>query len=476
MKIAFPDDFSDRLSPMLVKELRQGLRTKAFIGVFLALQIILGVILLGAVSVSSSDQAGDTISNIIFIFFSIAVMVIQPMRGMGALSTEIKDNTIDMMVLTRLSAWRIVAGKWSAIVSQSALILVTIIPYLILRYFFGGMNLIGEVVMLFLIFITSAALTAITVGLSASTSVILRSILPLIGIPLGTYTLFFAVFAYRGIMGGGGGSFVDFCSLETADSRIGVSLYIAACIYYSFFMISIGTSLIAPYAENYSTLRRVIAFVFTVAAAIIGSIYVNEIEIMIATYFVIFAPIFTISLTEFGAIVPPVIAKFNRYGFIGKILGLFLLPTWATGVFFCYLLTLIAAISMFFIPDPYYDADKWIVALGMISSMIFPAILVNTFKNNGPARVSNYILITIATGVISMTLLGVAESLSSKGILWLFVWLPPVSMAMSNTGGINEEIVLAATAAFNVIYFVIFTLMAIRNFRQSINELNHSGS
>jgi|688.fasta_scaffold01894_4 hypothetical protein len=475
MKITFPDDFSDRLSPMLVKELRQGLRTKAFIGVFLALQIILGVILLGAVSVSSSDQAGETISNIIFIFFSIAVMVIQPMRGMGALSTEIKDNTIDMMVLTRLSAWRIVAGKWSAIVSQSALILVTIIPYLILRYFFGGMNLIGEVVMLFLIFITSAALTAITVGLSASTSVILRSILPLIGIPLGTYTLFFAVFAYSS-MGGGGGSLVDFCSLETADSRIGVSLYIAACIYYSFFMISIGTSLIAPYAENYSTLRRIVSLFVTVAAAIIGSIYVNDLDEMIVLYFLIFAPIFTISLTEFGAIVPPVMAKFNRYGFIGTFLGLFLLPTWATGVFFCYLLTLIAGVSLFFIPNPYFDADVWIVALGMISSMVFPAILVNIFKNNGPARVSNYILITVATGVISMTLLGVAESLSSKGILWLFVWLPPVSMMMSNTGGINEEIVLATTAAFNVIYFVIFTLMAIRNFRQSINELNHSGS
>jgi hypothetical protein len=241
-------------------------------------------------------------------------------------------------------------------------------------------------------------------------------------------------------------------------------------------MISIGTSLIATYAENYSTLRRIVSLFVTVAAAIIGSIYVNDLDEMIVLYFLIFAPIFTISLTEFGAIVPPVMAKFNRYGFIGTFLGLFLLPTWATGVFFCYLLTLIAGVSLFFIPNPYFDADVWIVALGMISSMVFPAILVNIFKNNGPARVSNYILITVATGVISMTLLGVAESLSSKGILWLFVWLPPVSMMMSNTGGINEEIVLATTAAFNVIYFVIFTLMAIRNFRQSINELNHSGS
>ncbi|MFN7342735.1 MAG: hypothetical protein ACK5TA_05310, partial [bacterium] len=133
-----------------------------------------------------------------------------------------------------------------------------------------------------------------------------------------------------------------------------------------------------------------------------------------------------------------------------------------TGVFFCSILTLIAAISMFFIPHTYYGADVWIVALGMISSMIFPAILVNIFKNNGPARVSNYILITVATGIVSLTLLGVAESLSSKGILWLFVWLPPVSMIMSDSGGLDEEMVLAATAAFNVIYFVIFNVMAIR--------------
>jgi len=248
MKIAFPDDFPDRLSPMLVKELRQGLRTRAFIGVFLTLQIILGIILLGAGTASSSDQAGSTISNIIFIFFSIAVIIIQPMRGMGALSSEIKGNTIDMMVLTRLSAWRIVAGKWSAI------ILVTIIPYLILRYFFGGMNLVGEVVMLFLIFISSATLTAITVGLSAAPSIILRAVVPIVGIP--TLAIVVFVILVESVMYGRGSVF-DYFSLETSESRITIGLYIIGCIYYSFFLLSIGTTLIAPYAENYSTFRRI---------------------------------------------------------------------------------------------------------------------------------------------------------------------------------------------------------------------------
>ena len=41
-------DFPDRLSPMLVKELRQGLRTRSFVAVFMSLQAILAVVLLAA--------------------------------------------------------------------------------------------------------------------------------------------------------------------------------------------------------------------------------------------------------------------------------------------------------------------------------------------------------------------------------------------------------------------------------------------
>lgn len=473
MKISFLHDFPDRLSPMLVKELRQGLRTRAFIGVFLTLQIILGVILLGAGTASTSDQAGSTISNIIFIFFSIAVIIIQPMRGMTALSSEIKGNTIDMMVLTRLSAWRIVAGKWSALVSQSALILVTIIPYLILRYFFGGMNLIGEVVMLILIFISSATLTAITVGLSASPSVILRSILPMIGIPLGAYAALMMIL-FSGM--GGSGSIFDFFSLESTESKITISLYITGCLYYGFFLLSIGTSLIAPYAENHSTTRRLIACFVTMAAAAIGIIYCDDVDVMIAVYSLIFAPIFTISLTEFGILVPPVVHPFERYGKIGSLLGIFLLPTWATGVFFCYLLTLIAGISLCFVHDSYIGSDSLIIGMGMISGMVFPAILVNFFKMHGPARVSNHILFSAASGIIALTLMGIAESLSSKGFLWLFVWIPPVSMAMTESSGIDEDALLLATVFFNIVYFTIFIWLATRNYRRSIRELNHSGS
>ncbi len=472
MKIAFPDDFSDRLSPMLVKELRQGLRTKAFIGVFLTLQIVLGIIILGAGTSSSSDEAGSTISTIIFIIFSFTVIIIQPLRGMGALSSEIKGNTIDMMVLTRLSAWRIVSGKWSAIVSQSTLLLITIIPYLILRYFFGGMNVISEIMLILLTFITSAALTAITIGLSASVSIILRAMLPMIAIPSGYFS-----FLDEFYTGYSRSSLTNLCSLETQSSQITICLYVIACLYYGYLMLSIGTTLIAPYAENYSTLRRLIALVTTILALSIGCIYLKEAGELLFVSAVIFIPIFTITLTEYNILVPPVVHKFHQYGALGKLFGLFLLPGWATGVFFCYLLVLISSFALSCMPTTYGLLNEFtVIALGMLGGLIFPALLVNFFKMHGPARVSNYILICAASGVITATLVASSEALSNSGFLWFFIWIPTVSIAMTFGNRFDEDAVLISSIVVNLIYCFIFISMAIRNYRHSINTLNHSRS
>ncbi len=464
-------DFPDRLSPMLVKELRQGLRTRSFIAVFLALQAILAVILLAAGAGATSDNAGDTISNIIFVFFSIAVIIIQPMRGIAALSSEVKGNTIDMMVLTRLSAWRIVAGKWSAIVSQSALILVTIVPYLILRYFFGGMNLFGEIMFLALIFLSSATLTAVTVGLSASSSVILRSVLPMIALPFGAYSMLM-MFMFSGMRGGGGG-IAEIVSLSTTESQIGVSLYIATCAYAGFFFLSIGTSLIAPYAENHSTLRRLISFVVTCIAAVIGSTdLVTDADVLPLLFTMILAPVFAISLTEFAPLVSPTYSRFTKFGLPGKLAGFFLFPGWPSGVFFCALLSLISAIP-FVLNDHSYGDDHYMYGLICLASLLFPAVVVNLLRTQGAQRVSNYVLFLIASGVITAVLAGIAESMSSKGFLWLFLWIPPVLFALEEMSR-SGDAVLIASVAITLILFGILIVMALAAYRKSLVEIEKS--
>jgi ABC-type transport system involved in multi-copper enzyme maturation permease subunit len=454
---------------MLVKELRQGLRTRSFIGVFLTLQIVLGVILLAAGTTGSSDEVGSSISNTIFIFFSIAVILIQPMRGMGALSSEIKGNTIDMMVLTRLSAWRIVTGKWSAIVSQSALMLITIIPYLILRYFFGGMNLLGEMVLLGLIFITSATLTAITVGLSASTSVILRSILPMLALPIGSYILLMMIMFSRG-----GDSLVELCALDTNESRVSVTLYVAACIYIGYFLLAAGTSLIAPLSENQSTLRRLIALGVTILAVILAITYINEDYLLLLLFALVLTPPFIVNLTEFGSLAPPVHERFSRYGTLGKLAGVFLFPGWASGVFFSALLALIASIAFFLYPESPYTSDHFItVAVIGLATLLFPALLLKVFKMEGPVKFSNYLLVLVTSGVLSLVLFGIGETTSNPEFLWLFVWIPPVMFSMLDSS-IGDAAVMGASLLISAAYFSVLLILAIRQYRESIHSIHQS--
>ena len=124
-------DFSDRLSPILVKELRQGLRQPTFVIAFLCLQVLLCIVVLASVvsaPVGSQDslRAGTTVSGFFFVLLGIAILVVQPLRGLGALASEIKADTLDLLLLTRLNSWRITFGKWLALVSQSALLVVAV--------------------------------------------------------------------------------------------------------------------------------------------------------------------------------------------------------------------------------------------------------------------------------------------------------------------------------------------------------------
>lgn len=459
-------DFPDRISPMLVKELRQGMRTKAFVGVFLALQIILGVILLAAGAAASSDDAGETISNIIFIFFSIAVLIIQPMRGITSLSSEVKGNTIDMMVLTRLSAWRIVTGKWASIVSQSALLLVTIIPYLILRYFFGGMNLIGEIVFLAVLFLSSATLTAVTVGLSAASSVILRSVLPTIALPIGVFSLMVLIFDELD----GSGGMSTFFSLATDESRIFTSIYLATCAYYGFFMLSTGTSLIAPYAENHSTLRRLISLAVTLIAAVLGSMSFTDPDVLPFFLTLVLLPAFAISLSEFAPLAATTYRKFANRGPLGQLAGLFLFPGWASGFFFCLVLIAISAIPFLLNRNTYGGSDNFIYGLACLAGLLFPAVIINVFRINGPQRVSNYVLILIGSIVLSSVLAGITSSLSNENLLWLFCWIPPVLMFLEQSRGHGDEVLIASFVICST-YIGTLLLRALHAYRKSITDI-----
>ncbi|HVJ45896.1 MAG TPA: hypothetical protein VM511_05875 [Luteolibacter sp.] len=415
-------DFPDRLSPMLVKELRQGLRAKTFVIVFLSFQALIALILLSASASGTTGNVGTIISNVIFTFFGIAVLIVQPLRGIGAISSEVKGNTLDMMVLTKLSTARIVRGKWFALVSQSALLLATVIPYLIFRYFLGQMNFVGEIVQLLLMFLVSMTITAVTVSLSASGSVILRVIFPLIGVPVFAWMALFVMFSTPF----GGNSIAEMCSLSTDESRLFVSVAILAALYLGWSMLSMGTSMIAPAAENHATFRRIVTFAVAVVACIFmlnsSGFDMDYISVVVAF---IGAPAFATALTERSFVAPSVDAAFEKWGVLGKLGGIFLRPGWPSGVFFTTLLILLFGLtaSVNWMDVSIRDSQQ-VQVMSVIGMLLFPAVLVTLLRLEESSRVSAYLLILSASLVFSLVIYAISSALNYDDLLWFFVWNP----------------------------------------------------
>ena len=471
------DEFSDRLSPMLVKELRQGLRARTFVILFLAIQALLGVVLLSAVGSATPERAGQTVSSVIFFFFSMAVLIVQPLRGVGALHQEIKGNTIDLMVLTRLGAWRIVLGKWVAIVSQSALLLAAIAPYLILRYFFGRMNLFAELLLLALVFLGSAAFTAITVGLSAVSSIFIRGLVPLVG----------AVYLAGGVsavcFGGGFDEVVEFCSLQEPKSGWALLATLTAFAYFGWSALALGASMIAPVAENHSSTRRLITLLAVVAVGAIGHVADFRREIVVALFAMVAVPTIAIALTETLYLLPPICRPFVRRGPPGRLAGRFLYPGWPSGVLFTGLLIAVACLltlpqrpvghSHHGFPLP---PEMLIVLSGGLATLLLPALVQRVLPERFRQGFGVYLLILVILCVIGILAALVAAQTFDDSYLWALSWIPPVQLSLLDwiqtshyRGGMppsppSYSTLVTTSLTVTAFYFLALLLAAVRSF------------
>lgn len=458
MPVTHLTDFPDRLSPMLVKELRQGMRARGFMLLFLIFQLLLSFILLTAGSAASSEDAGSIASGVIFTMFIIAVLFIQPMRGITALSAEISGNTIEMMVLTRLSASRIVFGKWIAIISQSALILITIVPYLILRYFYGGMILLGELVFLALVFLTSMAMTAIMVGLSGNSTKLIR-VIPILGFVAMLSTIPGLLFR-----GGGFNEIMSFCAMSDWQSRFSILAYLTFIAYIGWCALSYGISSIAPIAENHSTIRRVIALLLVIAVPVLDLFYSSAPWALAVTFAIILAPAAITALTEPSYLLPPLCQPFLKRGLLGKISGVFLLPGWPSGVFYTTLVTGIAFAYILRVSLPTNEIDL-VVCQAFSGGILLPTLLSVYFSKQESKRFTNFIIFLLGSVVLTIIPAMFAHMNHHEKWLWLFVWNPPVLLSMIGQRAFETIDLLLTVTIANAIYLALLLIIAIRAFR-----------
>lgn len=163
---------SDRIHPMVLKELRQGLKSRGFVVSLQGLQLllVLSMMIYGMnLPQPGRPHHGDLefANQIYWMFISLVLLVFFPVRAAFSLSSERRGGNLELIQLTRLRSTGIVTGKWLSLALQTLLTVSTLLPYLVARYFFGNLNLAFDLQLLLILTVLSLALSAGAVGLSS---------------------------------------------------------------------------------------------------------------------------------------------------------------------------------------------------------------------------------------------------------------------------------------------------------------------
>ncbi len=327
-KVARLRDFPDRLSPMLVKELRQGLKSHVFTWGLIAMQISLIIITLISLEAGQDRDINE------FFWWSVAgtVCVLLPLRCANALRDESSGNTLDTLLLTHLSAWRITMGKWLATCALQVLVAMTALPYLILRYFAGGIDLPMEAAWLGVYLVFGMVVSAIMLGLSWFPHFLVRAVI-MLGLLAGA----------AGFCGGtideiarANNYGLDEIYRELRCQGILYGLLLTAWV--AFFFLDVGAARLAPISENRATRRRLAAL----AVLIIGGVCcftgkfpdrdtAPVMAMMLGMAMVLPA---VQAICERPANYAPVLQPFVKRGLPGRLAGRLLYPGWHTGLLF----------------------------------------------------------------------------------------------------------------------------------------------
>ena len=426
-------DFADWLSPMLVKELRQGIRSRVLTS---SLFILQGLLILNVIIAFSAQSEADHqgVTAFFWMILSLPLLLILPFSGLASVGGEIKNNTLELIFLTRLNAWRIVIGKWIAIVVQSLLLAVTVLPYIALRYYLGGVNLLGDLKTIGSILLSSAVLSAIMIGFSPYQSKLVR-----IFMGLG----FFGLLQTGGVMaavffGGGAGAFGVTRGSGLPDWWLigGTAIFLPIFV---FLMLGMAAARIAPLAENHAGPRRLLALL---ALLICGSISLlaRDADWLIVVGQIIVTPVCIAALSETITPLSSWYRPFAKRGFSGKIAARFFTPGWHTGAYFSLLVLIILTAfwsATGWLARSHINQKKWLIIslVAYTATLFLPA----TFTPNATRkRWLAYLFLLVGTGIFFFAAT-IIESITHSQIQEACVVFPPIAIFAGAFNNIDAD-------------------------------------
>ena len=448
------DDFPSWLSPMVVKELRQGVQSGAFAWTFIGLQGAMFVLMSWALTFFEPGSRGPGQDMVHFFFWLIVaagVLLVLPLRGLGAISSERIGNNLDLVRLTRLSATRIVLGKWLAIVAQAALVVTAILPYLVLRYFFGGVNVVRDMEIIGWLFAGSMVVAAAALALSTLPHWV-RIGVGVLALPVGFALL--ETFSRRG-------SFVFVRSAERLGALALLSLYSLVLLEYT-------ASRIAPVAENHALRKRTIAL-------LIGGVWLavgvwasrEQAAWTMATTLPLLITYAIEALAERPVYLASQAAAFARFGLPGRLAARVLMPGWATGVVFVFIL---AALGLTFLgmADWRFSAGRERLAVAAVVSLCVATVLFPLPAVVWLPRVRYRLLLYALVQLLCFMVFVYTNAMKPLGLAWkdwTLGWqsmlpLPLASLASLIAAAGSEKVAVACLIASGVVIAIVCLAVA----------------
>lgn len=462
-------DFKDWLSPMLVKELRQGMRSRVFVSAFYlsqALMILATVLQMVSSSATGRGDLAGFLNAVFWFLIGLPLLFLMPLRGFSALYGEMKGGTLELVFLTRLSAWKITVGKWLALVVQTLLLICSILPYVVLRYFVGGVNLVDDAQKVLFLLIGSALLTATTIALSPYESKLVRALFVL--------GMIFAVQFIAGI-------FFTWLAVGqfSPTGLIPWAGYVAGLVFVVAFILlalQLAASKIAPPAENHSCVKRLIGLAVLLFAGLFAAFGVGREEVMgVALLFLL--PVIVDALAEPMRFVRGYYEGFRRFGPLAGVMRIFLVPGWVSGL--CYT-TLIGVLLLACgaVSELWTEASFMIVAVSFLGTLLFPAALIRLFAPSTKNFLGIYIALQFSIAALTL-LIGIMGGITDQPFqLWL-CWLPGSVLLWGLVSMVKAEdlaLFMTVTSFMTVLSLLILFVKSVRPSRDIRAQLRQTPS
>jgi len=241
----------DRFNPILVKEVRQALRGKAFRWMFLITLLTATVVGVGYVSLQE-DPNGRTFFIPMYGCLSAAIHVFVPLSIFTSLGNEWDENTYDLLVISNLRPRQIALGKLLSAGVQVLLYYSAFGPYLVFAYLLRGVDLVAVGVILGGSLFTSAALASIALALSSLSRLKVLRI------------LFMALVAGGSIQSLGGSiaaasGIINFSNaLRDPEAKTAIAAFLTGMVFLVLTGLAVATTRMAHPEENRSTSLRVL--------------------------------------------------------------------------------------------------------------------------------------------------------------------------------------------------------------------------